>query len=792
MESLYWLDRIQPSQASWVGEKALALSKIWHAQSIVPGFVVPTARLRSFLERVGCKEPLLADLADSALHIDVSDSEALRAIAQRVRASILKTELPMEWLSEIVEAVRGWQTSSVIVRPSLVLTANNQQDFAGLLRSRVCTCDSAALEFAIKWVWAERFRAASLFCLAKASPSASESELALLVQPIREARASGTVEIRGSEARVYSVWGLGHSTVRGQVSPDCDIASSEVVSNDAEGSPRPIAVRQLGQKTILCSLQPETQSPSAVETENLQVELTSEAQQSNFCLSEADLNELLALTQKIAAEFPQFCYWEWTQFRQDEETAAHPSPFAIVQCGSRYRTQTSLAPQTALPSANLPPAFEPAPEDPAVTLYGLPASPGRASAPAESIADSIPSSSIPPGRILVAKAISPEWLPLLEEAAGIIAEQGGITSHAAIIARELGIPAIVGVRHATSAIESGERLSIDGTNGSIHRHVLADFSEPVAPPESLLSPFRSDVPIATQLLLNISQLRGLARAALLPIDGIGLLRSELAIVSMLDSQPLAWWLQDSQKDNFVKCLSEQILQFARAFFPRPVFYRSSDWRSRELSLDASESTAGSNPILGQRGTLTYTLAPTLFEAELAALARVQALGYGNVRLILPFVRAVEEVVFCRNSIEEIGLHRQPNFQLWIMAEVPSVCHLLPEYIKAGVQGISIGTNDLTQLLLGVDRERAELAQLFDERHPAVLNTVRQLIEHARSLGIPCSICGQAPVLYPEIIDSLVQWGISAISVEAGAVEQTYLAIARAEQRLLIEAARKGR
>nr|WP_277882693.1 putative PEP-binding protein [Oscillatoria sp. FACHB-1406] len=303
---------------------------------------------------------------------------------------------------------------------------------------------------------------------------------------------------------------------------------------------------------------------------------------------------------------------------------------------------------------------------------------------------------------------------------------------------------------------------------------------------------RSDFPIATQLFLNLSQIRGLERAALLPIDGIGLLRSELAIVSMLDQQPLAWWLNGSRKNDFVKCLSEQILQFARAFFPRPVFYRSSDWRSRELSPDSGESTEGGNPILGRRGTLTYTLAPALFEAELAALARVQALGYANVRLILPFVRALEEVVFCRELIENIGLNQYPNFQLWIMAEVPSVSYMLPEYVKAGVQGISIGTNDLTQLLLGVDRERAELARLFDERHPAVLNTVRQLIEQSRSLGIPCSICGQAPVVYPEIIDLLVQWGISAISVEAGAVEKTYLAIARAEQRLMLEAARKGR
>jgi pyruvate,water dikinase len=158
--------------------------------------------------------------------------------------------------------------------------------------------------------------------------------------------------------------------------------------------------------------------------------------------------------------------------------------------------------------------------------------------------------------------------------------------------------------------------------------------------------------------------------------------------------------------------------------------------------------------------------------------------------MLPFVRTVEEFTFCRRRVEQTGLTDNPHFQLWIMAEVPSVLFLLPDYVKAGVQGISIGTNDLTQLLLAVDRDRGDLGAGLDGRHPVVKGALKQLIEMAKTAGIPCSICGQAPAQYPELIELLVAWGITSISVDVNDVTLTHSAIARAEQRLLLEAARQ--
>ena len=279
-------------------------------------------------------------------------------------------------------------------------------------------------------------------------------------------------------------------------------------------------------------------------------------------------------------------------------------------------------------------------------------------------------------------------------------------------------------------------------------------------------------PTATQLLVNVSQTSSIDRLKNLPIDGIGLLRSELMALEALDCQNPKIWLQDGRRSEFVDRMADCLTLFAAAVSPQPIFYRS---------LDLRES--------GTDGSFSYTFEPELFDWELSVLKKVCESGYKNVNLILPFVRSVDEFVYCRQRLDTIWKNRPAQFQLWIMAEVPSVLFLLPDYVKAGVQGISIGTNDLTQFLLGIHRNSEQVASGFNGRDRAVMRAIEQLIKQARAIGIPCSICGDAPALYPDTVESLVRWGISSISVNVDAVEQTCRAIARAEQRLILEAAR---
>ncbi|NJP10586.1 MAG: hypothetical protein HC866_14815 [Leptolyngbyaceae cyanobacterium RU_5_1] len=292
-------------------------------------------------------------------------------------------------------------------------------------------------------------------------------------------------------------------------------------------------------------------------------------------------------------------------------------------------------------------------------------------------------------------------------------------------------------------------------------------------------------------MVNVSQPDRLQHIAALPIDGIGLLRAELLAIAALDAQHPDIWLQQHREAELVERMAASIVQFAQAMSPRSVFYRSFDLRTHEFYSPKQDAPPNSvHSVLGVRGTLSYMLNPTLFKLELAAIAQVHQSGYPNVHLMLPFVRTVEEFRFCRQLVEQAGLKLNPHFQLWIMAEVPSVLLLLPDYVQAGVQGISIGTNDLTQLLLGVDRDQAQIAAAFEERHPAVKRAIAQLIQQAQDAGIPCSICGEAPVRYPELIDDLIRWGIHSISVAPEAVESTYGAIVRAERNLVLQSVRQ--
>ena len=423
-------------------------------------------------------------------------------------------------------------------------------------------------------------------------------------------------------------------------------------------------------------------------------------------------------------------------------------------------------------------APRPQPETPEPLVWGLAAAPGRVVANAYVLKDTNQKPEIPPDVILVAASIAPDWLPLLQQVVGIVTQHGGLTSHSAILARELGIPAVVNVTNAIDMIQTGDTLQLDGDRGEVYRlckdaeeqrgrgamnKLLIPHPSPLTPQRQLSqvgnervdternSSLTPRMPIVTKLLLNISQPGLIEQVLDLPVDGVGLLRSELMVLNVLNRQHPKVWIQQNRQAELVEWQA-QITQFARAFAPRPVFDRSLDWRSDEFlshSGNIAEDIRETNPMLGNRGTLGYVKDSSIFDLELAALAAVQQNGYTNIHLLLPFVRTVEEFSFCRRRVEQAGL-TQVGLQLWIMAEVPSILFLLPEYVKAGVQGVSIGTNDLTGLLLGVDRDELQLVVAFDQRHPVVMQAIAQIIQMALLANIPCSICGQAPVRYPAI------------------------------------------
>ncbi|WP_341527465.1 putative PEP-binding protein [Nostoc sp. UHCC 0302] len=796
MDKLYWLDKIKLQDRAKVGDKAFYLSRIMQrGYPVVPGFVVSAEILRQFLETLNSSESLVADLPYSSLHLDVNNWRQLQQVAGRLRQEIITATVPPQWVNTIFQAAREWQTQCLIFRPTLSVSGVTQgkANMSGLLESVFCQYDEEAIATALKRTWSQMFRARSLLYWQRTGINLQQINLAVLVQPVENAIASGLLHAKSPGWEIEASWGLGVAIANGEVLPDVYYIQNEtgVVLEQQLGN-KMLAYR-VDNAATLASSQPVPKSLLTVDNNCLVAYLLEQAQQKQYALQEQYLQQVIALGNQLVSEFGKTFTIKWTLAQES------PDP-------KLYLTQVST-PQSVIPNVHF--------------LKGLGAASGRVMATAHVITNSQQKpEQLPEGIILVIPAITPDWLPLLQDVAGIITEQGGLTSHAAILAREMGLVAVVSATSATTLIHTGERLLLDGDRGEVYRlrgdgkegEIRAGGEgEPLVSSgdkgvrgqggenllyshESLIASTPSLTPnlpmIATQLLVNLSQSSLIEQAQSLSVDGVGLLRSELMVLNILEGQHPNSWLLGGRQPELLERWSQQIMQFARGFAPRPVFYRSLDWRSQDLPSLRDSLESSPQSMLGERGTFSYLRNPAVFELELKALATVQQAGYSNIHLILPFVRTVEEFAFCRRKVEQAGLTDVSQFQLWIMAEVPSVLFLLPEYVKAGVAGISIGTNDLTQLLLGVDREQGQFARVFDERHPAVMRAIAQLIEMAKNAGIPCSICGQAPALYPEIIDKLVEWGITSISVEQEAVKRTYQAIARAEQRLILAAARR--
>jgi pyruvate,water dikinase len=278
------------------------------------------------------------------------------------------------------------------------------------------------------------------------------------------------------------------------------------------------------------------------------------------------------------------------------------------------------------------------------------------------------------------------------------------------------------------------------------------------------------------------------------VDGVGLLRAEFMILEALEGRHPRLLMEEGKENELVDRMVDGLTTIAAAFHPRPVVYRAMDFRSNEFrGLEGGErfEPEEANPMIGYRGCYRYTQEPDLFAVELRALARVRA-SFPELHLMLPFVRSGGDFEACRRLIAASELGGDRGLQLWVMAEVPSVLAWLPEYVRLGARGVSIGSNDLTQLMLGVDRDSEILAPIFDERDRAVLWAIETIIKECRRLGVTCSICGQAPSVHPDYVERLVEWGIDSVSVTPDAIERTRQNLARAERRILLGVARDTR
>lgn len=761
VDRFLWLNQIQAIAEPWVGSEIVALGQLAQAGlAVEQGFVISAQVLTELLGEIS--EPLFGNFP----RLDLTQPEQLQAIAHTLQSAIQAAPLPPVWSRQIEAAISELATEVLSLRPFLWIADAECLTRQTLLQPQFCWRQLESIQPALKQLWADLYQAKNLLFWQHTGLSPAQVRLAIFVQPVHSAQAAGLVRPDLEGWQIESSYGLGDAIGLGEIIPD---------RYQLDRSATAIQQQTLGQKTYVHAPANSAQAEACIAGLPFAVS-------DQFALSELQLQQLMGLIPKVRSQLGDKYGWTWAW----QEIQVNDSP----QLELRILEVT----QTKIPAAIAkPPAADLAKSHLLRIGQGIAAASGQAIAEALILNDSTQVLATPPtGKILVVSSFQPEWLPWLKQSVGIICETGGMTSHGAIMARELGIPAVVGMKGATTQIAPDKLVLLDGEQGQVYEFTGDRPPSPILTPRPLAIP-SNYLPLGeqltTQLLVNLSQAYALAYAQTLPVSGVGLLRSEIILPEVLQYHHPDLWLRQGRQSEIVAGLAAQIQQFVAAFHPRPVFYRALDLRSHEgrglLGGQQFEPTEG-NPTLGRRGVSRYVANPELFDLQLAALRRVHQAGYPHLHLLLPFVRSVEEFEVCQQRVDRAGLFKNSQMQLWLMAEVPSVLFLLPSYVRAGVQGISIGSNDLTQLLLGIDREQGNLGEQLDERHPAVKAAIAQLIKTAKELGIPCTICGEAPVRYPELVHWLVELGITGISVAPESVLATQQAIAQAEQRYLIQ------
>ena len=428
-----------------------------------------------------------------------------------------------------------------------------------------------------------------------------------------------------------------------------------------------------------------------------------------------------------------------------------------------------------------------------IIVRGLGSSPGMAMGKVVILSGPREIGKVQKGDVLVTDMTTPDFVPAMKKACAIVTNAGGMTCHAAIVSREMGIPCIVGTRNGTQIMKEGQLVTVDATRGIVYDGdvgLVSEKKEEAAGSQGAQAAqvITSVVPTGTKIYVNLAEVDLADKVSKLPCDGVGLLRAEF-MIGDIGEHPKKL-LKEGRGQEFTDKLAEKIRVFATAFYPRPVVYRATDFKTNEYrNLRGGEEfePQESNPMMGFRGCGRYITEPEVFGLELEAIKKVRdEYGMKNLWLMLPFVRRIGEIRAIKEMLKEHGMHHTRDFKLWIMVEVPSTVFLIDQFCDEGIDGVSIGSNDLTQLILGIDRDNATLAEGFDERNDAVLRAIERVVKVCAQKGVTCSLCGQAPSVYPDFAEKLVEYGITSMSVNPDAVERTRRVVASAEMKVLLK------
>lgn len=748
-EFISWFKDISKEDIPTVGGKGANLGEMTRAGFPVPnGFVVTVHAYRAFIEAAHIKAKI-----EEALHnLDVSDSKKLDEAAKKVQHIITRSDFPKEISDEIISAYFKLGGSSmknirVAVRSSATAEDLPGASFAGQQATFLNVSGEANLIEKVKEAWASLFTARAIFYRATNKFDHFKVGIAVPVQRMVESEKSGIMftlnPVTNDKSRVTieAIFGLGEMIVQGAVTPDhyeIDKITNEIIVKE-----------------------PHTQEKKMVKMgiDNRILPLT-KTEGSKTKLTDKEILEIANLGKKLEKHY---------YFPQDSEWA--------VEKGHVYLVQTRPVTTSGNKAKN---------EEPEVHAEafakGDPASPGMATGPVKILASAKEISKIVTGDILVAEQTNPDYVPAMRKAVGIITERGGRTSHAAIVSRELGIPAVVGAKDVRKLVKDGMVVTVNGTNGEIYKGAIASHMVSV----KNATVVKEHQKTATKVYVNLAEPSRAEVVSKMNADGVGLLRAEFMIAD-IGTHPKKL-IAEHKEGVFIDTLAEKLEIFCKAFSPRQVVYRATDFKTNEyrnLKGGAAYEPEEPNPMLGFRGAARYVADSRVFEMELEALKKVRnKMGYENLQLMIPFVRSPKELTDVKKIIDANGLSRSHTFKLWLMCEIPTNVIRLNDFLDVGVDGVSIGSNDLTMLILGTDRDNSEVAHDFSEMDPSVLWALEHVVKTCAKRGVTCSVCGQAPSDYPDLVEKLVSWGITSVSVNPDAIDHVRETVYQAEHKLI--------
>ncbi len=774
-----WFDEVRNTDVILVGGKNASLGEMINARlPVPPGFAVTAYSYEKFIEEKKIAESIYRIIKETVTN--PNDPKQYDIASKKIRELIEKTLMPKEIETAIRNAYKqlnerlALKNTFVAVRSSATAEDLPDASFAGQQETYLNVKGADDLVEKVVKCWSSLFTPRAIFYRNEKGFPHEKVFISVGVQKMVNSGCAGVMftinPVTGNrdEIVIEGNYGLGETVVSGAVNPDDFVIDKSAVT---------IKERRIARKTVEY-----VRDPKTGKTVHLEVPVE---RQKITCIEDREILTLAELAKRIEKHYGKPMDIEWAI----DQDLSYPENMFIVQARPEtvFGTKTMEAPKME----------ESQHEQLKVIVRGISAGRrgygiGKATVvlnPDDANKD------MKKGDILVTGMTDPDFVPFMKMASAIVTDKGGITSHAAIVSRELNIPCVVGTEIATQVMKTGEEYTVDSRNGVIYEGIMAQAVQPAAANNGSAVVVQSAefAPVtATKIYMNLGTPEMIEQYKNLPFEGIGLMRTEFILASAIGKHPMLF-VEEGKSQEFVDKLAEGVATVARAIQPKPVVVRLSDFKTNEYrGLKGGEKyeIVEENPMLGWRGCSRYISKWYIqaFRLECQAIKKCRTeWALKNVYVMLPMVRTLWEAKKVLEIMKEEGLERNRDFKVWFMAETPSIAIMADEFSKL-VDGFSIGSNDMTQGVLMIDRDSERLGQMgyFDERDPAVKRIIAHLIKAAHQNGCTVSICGEGPSNLPEFAEFLVRVGIDSISVNNDAVVTTRRNIAGVEQKIILE------